>query len=319
MVDDLKERITNFTNGINNLQDKYQIGEKGKNTYQDNRAILVYLTLRFPEKYYLYKYEMFKDFVRLVNYPYQPKKGAIENIAEYFSICNKINAEVNNDQELIKKHVTRINEEEYFDTSYKVLTQDIIYATVCHSDKFNKPTLQKLTLVNIKQDDIQVKPLNNNKSEFKAVSKNNIENEKIKKYLGDAGEKLVLHNEKIMLSKWGIKKEPIHSSLKEGDGLGYDIKSYDKNGNEIFIEVKTTTSKNKFSTFYITQNELFRSKKDSKNYLLYRVFDFNKDKNEAKFFIIKGDLTKYCINPFSFKVILKQNSEIQTFKIKKGQ
>ena len=55
VVDDLKERITNFTNGINNLQDKYQIGEKGKNTYQDNRAILVYLTLRFPEKYYLYK------------------------------------------------------------------------------------------------------------------------------------------------------------------------------------------------------------------------------------------------------------------------
>ena len=31
---------------------------------------------------------------------------------------------------------------------------------------------------------------------------------------------------------------PYHSSLIEGDGLGYDIQSYDSNKKKIFIEVK---------------------------------------------------------------------------------
>jgi hypothetical protein len=35
---------------------------------------------------------------------------------------------------------------------------------------------------------------------------------------------------------------PIHASKEEGDGLGYDIRYWDKNGKEIHVEVKTTTS-----------------------------------------------------------------------------
>ena len=44
-----------------------------------------------------------------------------------------------------------------------------------------------------------------------------------------------------------LKKDldtPIHASKEEGDGLGlgYDIWYWDKNGKEIHVEVKTTTS-----------------------------------------------------------------------------
>ena len=45
---DIYQRITDFQNGINFLNNELF---KGKNSYQDHRAVIVYLTLRFPERY----------------------------------------------------------------------------------------------------------------------------------------------------------------------------------------------------------------------------------------------------------------------------
>lgn len=41
---------------------------------------MVYLNLRYPEKYYLYKYTMFKDFVERIDYDEASKSGEIENL-----------------------------------------------------------------------------------------------------------------------------------------------------------------------------------------------------------------------------------------------
>ncbi len=69
---DLIERIASFQAGFRELNKK---SFPGKEDYQDHRAILVYLYLRYPNRYYLYKYTMFEEFVRLVDYPFQPSIG----------------------------------------------------------------------------------------------------------------------------------------------------------------------------------------------------------------------------------------------------
>lgn len=51
------------------------------------------------------------------------------------------------------------------------------------------------------------------------------------------------------LQRLNLKKVAEHVAITQGDGLGYDIKSYDENGNEIYIEVKTTTQ-NFGTSFY---------------------------------------------------------------------
>ena len=69
---DFKVRIENFRETAKLLVEMY----KEKNVhhhYQDDRAIMVYLNLRYPEKYYLYKYTMFKDFVERIDYDEAPK------------------------------------------------------------------------------------------------------------------------------------------------------------------------------------------------------------------------------------------------------
>ena len=52
-----------------------------------------------------------------------------------------------------------------------------------------------------------------------------------------------------------------HVSKTHGDGLGFDVLSYDVSGRERFIEVKTT-SFGKETLFFITRNEVGFSKRE---------------------------------------------------------
>lgn len=90
-------------------------------------------------------------------------------------------------------------------------------------------------------------------------------------------------------------------SKVEGDGLGYDILSYDREGNEIYIEVKTTSGDEECS-FYITDIELQKSVVSSENYYLYRVYEFDKADFSGRISIKRGSLRDLCISPQVYKV-----------------
>ncbi|TWH82560.1 DUF3883 domain-containing protein [Sedimentibacter saalensis] len=103
------------------------------------------------------------------------------------------------------------------------------------------------------------------------------EKNKYNKRIGDRGELIVLKAEEDKLKKY--KKELVkkikHISI-ENDSAGYDILSFDEYGNEIYIEVKSTTAKPGDANFYLTSNELERAKGDM-NYWIYIVFEVNTD------------------------------------------
>lgn len=142
---------------------------------------------------------------------------------------------------------------------------------------------------------------------FKGHKTDYLKKHRESKKLGKSGELLVIEYEKKRLGKklkkgMGIK----HISKDEGDGTGYDIKSYDVNGNEIFIEVKTTKSKNKDTPFNITQTELEFSKQNSKSFWLYRVYNYNKTNNTGRVYRIKGNLYKLLDKrPDSYVAVFK--------------
>ena len=102
------------------------------------------------------------------------------------------------------------------------------------------------------------------------------EQQKISQKIGDRGEELVLINELKKVSKWGLSEELaslVRRVSLESDDYGYDILSYDKNGNELYLEVKTTKqNKNDFS-FILTQNELRHAKMLGSAYCIVIVFD----------------------------------------------
>jgi len=132
---------------------------------------------------------------------------------------------------------------------------------------------------------------------------NYLERESRNASLGKAGEEFVLEVERARLWKAGKKQlaERIeHVSLTQGDGLGYDVLSFEETGKERLIEVKTTRF-GLMTPFFASRNEV-RKSGELDNYQLYRVFKFG---DNPKLFILSGALEKTCqLEPTQYRVSL---------------
>lgn len=141
--------------------------------------------------------------------------------------------------------------------------------------------------------------------DFVAKKTDFLKKAKNQKKLGYTGELMVLKYEKDFLKNNGredLSQKVKHVSEDEGDGAGYDILSYEIDGTEKYIEVKTTTG-DSVTPFNITDSELEFSELHESNYHLYRVYDFSKEKNQGKFYCIKGDLSnKLSLKPQNYIV-----------------
>lgn len=127
--------------------------------------------------------------------------------------------------------------------------------------------------------------------------------------LGLAGELMVIEYEKNKLKALDINKKIEHVSKVSNDSAGYDIKSYDENGEEIHIEVKTT--KGGINTpFYLTAAELKHCKENLDIYKLYRVYNFDLKENNGELYIIEGDLEDVmCLEPQTYVVKGRKKKE----------
>ena len=115
--------------------------------------------------------------------------------------------------------------------------------------------------------------------------------ERINRLTGNNGEKWVLEFERKRLESEGrvdLSREVMWISKDQGDGLGYDILSFDFDGQERHIEVKTSWGPDR--PFYVSSNELSYSKDNSSRFYLYRVYGLSSD---PEVYILKGDLTDH--------------------------
>lgn len=126
------------------------------------------------------------------------------------------------------------------------------------------------------------------------VQRDYLEREARNRSLGLAGEQFALRYEQWRLANLGagqLAEKVRHVSLENGDGLGYDIRSYDTDGNERFIEVKTTTFGER-TPFFVSANELRFAKEAGQQFRLYRLFDF---KASPKLFQLEGSIEQHCL------------------------
>jgi hypothetical protein len=111
--------------------------------------------------------------------------------------------------------------------------------------------------------------------------------------LGLAGEHLVLTYEQERLSRAGQSRlagKIIHISATESDSLGFDILSYENDGRERLIEVKTTRF-GSLTPFFASRNEVEVSARRQDDYQLYRLFKFSE---QPKLFVLPGSLRRSC-------------------------
>jgi hypothetical protein len=111
--------------------------------------------------------------------------------------------------------------------------------------------------------------------------------------LGIRGEEFVVWFERRRLEEAGrpkLAKDVEHVSETRGDGAGYDVKSFEEDGRERLIEVKTTTY-GKHQPFIVSINEVEFSNDFSDAFHLYRLFRFG---TAERIFTLKGSLRDTC-------------------------
>lgn len=124
--DDLCERIDAFKSKSTTLLENY--GKGAKQHFQYENAISTYLWLRYPDKYYIFKYGEIKTVAEKLESSYRFKKGTYaENIKNNIKLCDDICFELQKDNELIDLLKSQLTDSCYHDPELRTLTSDICF------------------------------------------------------------------------------------------------------------------------------------------------------------------------------------------------
>ena len=136
------------------------------------------------------------------------------------------------------------------------------------------------------------------------VKRDYLELETRNRSLGRAGECFIVDYERWRLLRLGLgqlAERVEHKADTEGDGLGYDVLSFEPNGRERWIEVKTTAF-NETTPFFISSNEVRLARAEPDKFKLCRVFDF---RVTPRFFELTGPVEQHChLDPTTFRASL---------------
>ena len=123
--------------------------------------------------------------------------------------------------------------------------------------------------------------------------------------LGKLGEEFVVALERRRLAEAGrddLAGRVNWVSQTLGDGLGFDVSSFnEQDESEKMVEVKTT-GQGKYSQFYVSSNEVRCSEACAGQYHLFRVFDFARSPRVC---VLSGALTQVCrLTPTQYLAVI---------------
>ncbi len=121
---DLLERIESFKNQSSVILKKY--GNSASNHYQTENSISTYLWLRYPDKYYIYKFGEVKSVAEKLEADYSFKKGRwAENIHSFLRFYDELCIAIREDEELVSLFKSQLSDDCYPDPELRTLTFDI--------------------------------------------------------------------------------------------------------------------------------------------------------------------------------------------------
>jgi hypothetical protein len=137
----------------------------------------------------------------------------------------------------------------------------------------------------------------------KPMRRNYLEMEARNSSLGRAGEELAVRFERERLRRIGEPKLAANVqavALTLGDHVGYDVLSFERDGRERLIEVKTTRF-GAWTPFFASRNEVDVSQQRAEQYQLYRIFAFD---SQPRLFSLPGSLRKSCrLDPYNYSAV----------------
>ena len=132
---DVFERMNAFKLQSTVLLEKY--GNGAAQHYQYENAISTYLWLRYPDKYYIYKFGEVKNVASELEADYRFKKGAYaDNIRNFLKFYDEISEVLKADAELVNLFQSQLTDTCYPDPELRTLTVDVgFYISRYYSQK----------------------------------------------------------------------------------------------------------------------------------------------------------------------------------------
>ena len=124
---DLAERVEKFIAYADDR--KINHNDTGwKNHYQDTKAISVYLWLRYPDKYYIYKYGEIRPAAVELESSFVPKRTAsVDNMIGGFRFCDEICAQISQNEQIIATFQNLLTDDCYSDPQHRTLAFDVVF------------------------------------------------------------------------------------------------------------------------------------------------------------------------------------------------
>lgn len=130
---DAVERIESFKSGVNQLFQ--QIGAKrsaddgkSRSSFQNEFAISVYLWLRYPDKYYVYKPRLVQNASRYLKSSWQFKQGRYrENLKNFYAFFDELQTALEADAEIRQMVQNKLSDECYPDKNLHITMGDFAF------------------------------------------------------------------------------------------------------------------------------------------------------------------------------------------------
>lgn len=155
---DVVSRIITFRDQSTLLLERYGNGDRQH--YQHENAISTYLWVRYPDKYYIYKYSEVKQIADELGSDLHFKKGAYaDNLRNFYTLYDEICGDLKEDNELLTLLKSQLTESCYPDPECRTLTIDVGFylsrsyspTNDCHPANYSP----KLTVDTVVQDEAE--------------------------------------------------------------------------------------------------------------------------------------------------------------------
>lgn len=124
---DLTERVEKFIAYAEDRKANHNTNG-WKNHYQDTKSISVYLWLRYPDKYYIYKYGEIRPAAEILESDFIPKRtNSVENMIGGFKLCDEIREHISKNEAITSTFRELLTEDCYPDPEYRTLAFDVVF------------------------------------------------------------------------------------------------------------------------------------------------------------------------------------------------
>lgn len=137
----LETRISSFISFNNDilpkLQEQKPEAKIATHYHGDLRAISLYLSLQYPDKYFLYKHTIFKTFSDQMGLT-PVRTGQVSNYSNYLEICQEIKNYIQQDESFLQEYKLFCSRNgHYSDPNLHLLVQDFIYTVASYFSNDN--------------------------------------------------------------------------------------------------------------------------------------------------------------------------------------